>query len=345
MTLAADLKLAVRNVRRGGWLSATVVLILAVASLAPDGLARAQAEKEFAPQVGQAGKDVIWVPTPDDLVERMLRMAQTTPDDYVVDLGSGDGRIAIAAAKKFGARSLGIEYNPDMVDLSNKNAAKEGVAGKARFVRGDMFETDFTRATVITMYLLPGLNLKLRPKILDMKPGTRIVSHQFNMDDWHPDEITNIDGRRAYFWLVPAKVQGAWRLQSGNDAFDLTFEQRYQVIEGNVRLGAINAGLREARLQGERIHFVFVDNAGVRREFEGRVAGTTMEGTIKPDNGAESRWTATRSTRARSARSCPSRAAPRWPRRRRSWAACASARRVSVPVSARFSRSRRTRPS
>jgi SAM-dependent methyltransferase len=267
------------------------VALLACAAFAAD----AQTKKDdFQPQVGQAGKDVIWVPTPDDLVERMLRMAQTTPNDFVVDLGSGDGRTVIAAAKKFGARSMGIEFNADMVELSNRNAAKEGVTGKARFVRGDIFETDFGQATIVTMYLLPGLNVKLRPRILDMKPGTRIVSHQFNMEDWQPDETSNLDGRRAYFWLVPAKVQGTWRVQSGADAWDLALEQKYQVLDGSVKFGSINAGLRDTRLQGDRIAFTFVDSAGVKREFAGRVSGNAMEGTVKPENGAEAKWTATK---------------------------------------------------
>jgi SAM-dependent methyltransferase len=272
----------------------TAAAALVLAAFATSALAQTPKDREFAPQVGQAGKDVIWVPTPEDLVERMLRMAQTTPQDFVVDLGSGDGRTVIAAAKKFGARSLGIEYNPDMVDLSNRNAAREGVTANAKFIRGDIFETDFSQATVVTMYLLPGLNLKLRPRILDMKPGTRVVSHQFNMDDWHADEITNLDGRRAYLWIVPAKVHGAWRIQSGSDVWDLTLEQRYQTFEGSIRLGPLNAGLRETRLVGDRISFVFVDNAGVRREFTGRVAGRAMEGTLRPDNGPETRWTAAR---------------------------------------------------
>jgi SAM-dependent methyltransferase len=266
-----------------------------LAAMAFAATAQAQSEKkDFQPQVGQAGKDVIWVPTPDDLVERMLRMAQTTPNDFVVDLGSGDGRTVIAAAKRFGARALGIEYNPEMVDLSTRNAAREGVTAKAKFVRGDIFETDFSQATVVTMYLLPGLNVKLRPRILDMKPGTRVVSHQFNMDDWQPDETTNLDGRRAYFWLVPARVQGNWRVQSGGDAWDLALEQKYQVLEGSVKLGAINAGLRETRLKGEKVDFAFVDAAGVKREFTGRVSGDTMEGTVKSENGAEARWTASK---------------------------------------------------
>ncbi len=281
------------NTLRSAVAARAALAILAAAALGASALAQEQS-RAFTPQVGQAGKDVIWVPTPEDLVERMLRMAQTTPADFVVDLGSGDGRIAIAAAKKFGARSLGIEFNPDMVELSNRNAAKEGVSGKAQFQRADIFETDFGQATVITMYLLPGLNLKLRPKLLDMRPGTRIVSHQFNMDDWQADEVSILDGRRAYLWIVPARVQGGWRIQSGGDSFDLTLEQRYQMIEGNVRLGALNAGLREPRLQGERIGFAFVDATGVRREFSGRVAGNAMEGTVKADGGAEARWTAAR---------------------------------------------------
>jgi hypothetical protein len=181
-----------------------------------------------------------------------------------------------------------------MVELSNRNAAKEGVTGKARFVRGDIFETDFGQATIVTMYLLPGLNVKLRPRILDMKPGTRIVSHQFNMEDWQPDETSNLDGRRAYFWLVPAKVQGTWRVQSGADAWDLALEQKYQVLDGSVKFGSINAGLRDTRLQGDRIAFTFVDSAGVKREFAGRVSGNAMEGTVKPENGAEAKWTATK---------------------------------------------------
>jgi SAM-dependent methyltransferase len=267
--------------------------VLAAVAFAGCAFAQAQAEKkEFTPSVGQAGKDVIWVPTPEDLVERMLHMAQTTPNDFVIDLGSGDGRIAIAAAKKFGARALGIEYNPDMVEVSNRSAAKEGVATRVNFVKADIFESDFSQATVITMYLLPGLNLKLRPKLLEMKPGTRIASHQFNMDDWQPDETSNLDGRRAYFWLVPAKVQGPWRMQSGDVGWDLTFEQRYQMLEGSVRFGAMTAGLRDARLQGDRISFAFVDPTGVKREFSGRVSGATMEGTLKPDNGPDAKWTA-----------------------------------------------------
>ena len=249
--------------------------------------------KPYEPQVGQAGKDVIWVPTPDEIVERMLRMAQVTPNDYVVDLGAGDGKIAIMAAKKFGAKSLGIEYNPEFAKFAQENVVKAGVADKSRVQQGDIFATDFKSATVLTMYLLPALNLKLRPTILTMRPGTRVVSHSFTMDDWEADEISNLDGRRAYFWIVPANVQGTWRLTlPGGDTPEVTFDQRYQKIEGTVLLGTIQGGLREARLSGPNISFTYVDGTGVRRAFNGRVTGNTMEGMLRADNGAEARWTA-----------------------------------------------------
>ena len=255
----------------------------------------AAAQKPYEPQVGQAGKDVIWVPTPDDVVDRMLRMAQVTPNDLVYDLGAGDGKIAIAAAKKFGARSVGIEYNPDMARHAQGNAEKAGVAGKARIIQGDIFATDFSQATVITMYLLPGLNMKLRPTILSMRPGTRVVSHSFTMEDWEADEISAMDGRRAYFWMVPANVNGGWNLETGGEKAELAFEQRFQKIEGSVNLGHnTQGGLRDARLRGASIGFAFVDGAGVKRDYSGRVMGGRMEGGYRADNGTEGRWSATK---------------------------------------------------
>ena len=249
--------------------------------------------KQYEPQVGQQGKDVIWVPTPDEIVERMLTMAQVKPADYVIDLGAGDGKIAIMAAKKFGAKSLGIEYNPEFAKFAQENVVKAGVADKARVQQGDIFATDFKSASVLTMYLLPALNLKLRPTILAMRPGTRIVSHSFTMDDWEADEISSLDGRRAYFWVVPANVQGTWRLSlPGGETHDLTIDQKFQKIEGHVQLATLQGGLREARLSGPNISFAYVDGAGVRRAFTGRVNGAAMEGTLRADNGAEARWTA-----------------------------------------------------
>ena len=255
----------------------------------------AQQTKPYEPQVGQAGKDVIWVPTPDEVVDRMLRMAQTTPNDYVVDLGAGDGKIAIAAAKKFGAKSLGIEYNPEMAKHAQSQVEKAGVAQRARIIQGDIFATNFTDATVVTMYLLPALNLKLRPQILAMRPGTRVVSHSFTMDDWEPDESSSMDGRRAYFWVVPANVMGSWALEAGPDRSELRFEQRYQKIEGTIGLGGtVQGGLRAARLRGFAIAFAYVDQAGVRRDFTGRVTGNRMEGSFRTEDGKEGRWSATK---------------------------------------------------
>jgi len=249
--------------------------------------------KAYEPQVGQAGKDVIWVPTPDEVVERMLRMAQTTKDDLVYDLGAGDGKIAIAAAKKFGARAVGIEYNADMAKHAQSNVEKAGVAGRARIIQGDIFATDFTQASVVTMYLLPGLNLKLRPTILAMKPGTRVVSHSFTMDDWEADETSNMDGRRAYFWVVPANVAGSWAVDAGAEKLQLSFEQRFQKLEGQVTLSnTMQGGLRDARLRGFAISFSYVDNNGLRRDFTGRVMGQKMEGSFRSEDGKEGRWSA-----------------------------------------------------
>ena len=265
-------------------------LALALAFALPAGAQ--QKEKDYEPQVGQAGKDVIWVPTPDEVVDRMLRMAQVTPNDFVVDLGAGDGKIAIAAAKKFGARSLGIEYNPEMAKHAQRNVEKAGVAARTKVVQGDIFITDFTQATVITMYLLPALNLKLRPQILAMRPGTRVVSHSFNMEDWEPDETSNLDGRRSYFWLVPANVAGKWNLDLGGERHELALEQRYQKLDGSIALKGVEAGLRDTRLRGTALSFAYVDQSGVRREFTGRVNGNRMEGSFRAESGAEGKWSA-----------------------------------------------------
>jgi SAM-dependent methyltransferase len=235
------------------------------------------------------------VPTPEELVEKMLDMAKLTARDIHYDLGSGDGRTVIAAAKR-GARSIGVEYNADMVVLSERNAATEGVSGKARFIRGDIFETDFREATVITLYLLPNLNLKLRPTILKMKPGTRVVSHAFNMDDWSPDQTESIEGRTAYLWIVPAPVAGTWKLQmqggSGVQNYELSLKQTFQKIEGSARVGEKLMRLMWATLNGDEIRFTVADG-GNPREFTGHADGNRLEGTVKLSNGV-ARWTATR---------------------------------------------------
>lgn len=255
-----------------------------------------QQQQQYQPSIGQAGKDVIWVPTPEELIAAMLDVAKVTPNDYVIDLGSGDGRIVIAAAKR-GARALGVEYNPDMVGLSRSNAEKEGVSGKASFVQGDIFETDFSQATVITMYLLPDLNMKLRPKILEMKPGTRVVSHAFTMDDWDADQTISEGGRTAYFWIVPAKVAGAWTLQTTSGNAELTLRQSFQNLEGTLKMGGKDLPIRNAKMEGARIMFSAGDTAATTREYTGNVSGNEIQGTSKAASGPEAKWSASRGPR------------------------------------------------
>jgi SAM-dependent methyltransferase len=233
-------------------------------------------QKPFEPQSGQAGKDVVWVPTPQTLVDKMLDMAKVTPQDVVYDLGSGDGRTVITAAKR-GARAMGIEYNPDMVALSERNAKAAGVTDKATFVKADLFETDFSKATVVTMFLLPSINLKLRPKILDMKPGTRIVANSFNMEDWEADETQTVTGDctswcTALLWIVPAKVEGTWSSPKG----DLKLTQQFQKVTGTLGTQAISEG----KLRGDELTF--------------KAGGTTYTGKVQGNmiHGAD--WMATK---------------------------------------------------
>jgi len=251
-------------------------------------------EPGYEPQIGQLGKDVVWVPTPEALVERMLAMAQVGPGDVVFDLGSGDGRMVIAAAKR-GARAVGVEYNPDMVALSKRNAERERLpADGARFLQGDIFETDFSSATVVTLYLLPDLNLRLRPKLLDMRPGTRVVSHMFKMQDWDPDETSYLANTPAYLWVVPARVQGTWAFAlQGVGTFSIDLEQTFQKLGGIVELGPVRASLRDARLHGDAVSFAFVDGKGVLLELDGRAAGARLEGSFRA-GARKGRWTATR---------------------------------------------------
>lgn len=261
-------------------------LVAAIALLLPAAGMPAQAQpaqKTYEPQPYQQGKDVIWLPTPQELVDKMLQMAQVGPKDFVIDLGSGDGRTVITAARKFGARAMGIEYNPDMVEYSSHAAHKEGVAGKVKFMKADLFETDFSEATVITMYLLTTLNLKLRPKILDLRPGTRVVSHAFDMGEWKPDRTESVDGKTAFLWIVPAKVVGVWQLPQG----ELTLKQNFQAVEGTFKTGGAAAPITNARLRGDQLSF----SAG-GADYTGRVNGGRIEGNVK-SGGNTTGWNAT----------------------------------------------------
>ena len=250
--------------------------------------ASAQQAPTFKPEVGQGGKDVVWVPTPQALVDKMLDMAGVTAQDVVMDLGSGDGITVITAAKR-GARAIGIEYNPDMVELSKANAEKAGVSDKATFMKADLFETDLSQATVITMFLLPQINLKLRPKILDLKPGTRIVSNSFTMEDWTADETATVsEGCQtwctALFWIVPAKVEGRWQTEGG----ELTFVQTFQQVSGTLQKNGTSAAITDGRLRGAELTMT-IDGA----QYTGRVNGNTIEGTVTAA-GKTAPWKATR---------------------------------------------------
>jgi SAM-dependent methyltransferase len=245
-----------------------LALLLAAAST----VAFAQAQTIYEPSVGQEGKDVVWVPTPQVVVDKMLDMARVTPKDFVMDLGSGDGRTVITAAKR-GARAEGIEYNPDMVELSKRNAEKAGVTERATFRKADLFETDFSKATVITMFLLPDINLKLRPKILDLKPGTRIVSNTFTMGDWEPDATSRVDAGcntswcTALFWIVPAKVAGTHKLPQG----ELTLKQNFQMISGT-----LSAEGKESPVTG-KVRGSAVTFTADGKEYRGRMNGKQLE--------------------------------------------------------------------
>lgn len=272
--------------------SLAVILVLMLVS--PIYAQTAAASKQYTPTVGQHGKDVIWVPTPEELITSMLDMAKLTTGDYLVDLGSGDGRIVIAAAKR-GVRAMGVEFNPDMVELSRQSALKAGVSDKATFVEGDIFVQDFSKATVLTMYLLPELNMRLRPKILDMKPGTRVVTHAFDMEDWEADQTTEADGRTAYLWIVPAKVSGAWSWQtSSGSADELVLKQSFQKIEASLKRDGKAVEVRNAKLEGDLISFTSAEGNPTSFEYSGRVAGDTIQGTVKTSGDAGSKWLAQR---------------------------------------------------
>lgn len=265
--------------RRAHRCAAAVFLpLLAVTALAQE----PPAPSTYEPRVGQAGKDVVWVPTPDAMVESMLDMADVTPQDFLMDLGSGDGRTVIAAARR-GVRAEGIEYNPDMVALAQRNAAAAGLADLATFQHADLFETDFSHAQVLTMFLLPQINMKLRPAILNMAPGTRVVSNSFLMEDWIPDETRRLPDCgswcTAHLWIVPARVEGEWSLPQGT----LTLTQRFQKLTGWLD----SSPLVDPTLRGDVISFTANGAA-----YSGRVQGTTVTGTVT--GGGSGTFTATK---------------------------------------------------
>jgi SAM-dependent methyltransferase len=240
----------------------------------------AECDSVYRPQVGQSGKDVIWVPTPDELVDKMLAAAQVTPQDFVVDLGAGDGKIAIAAARRFGATAKGIEYNPDMVRLARCHVQAAGVGDRVTMIEGDIFVEDFSQATVVTMYLLPELNRCVRHRLLAMRPGTRLSSHAFTMGEWEADAQFDAGHRRGYLWVVPARVGGHWRLRWSGLELDVSLRQNFQKVGGEITVRGSRQPLLGAVLDGPRLRFSFVDDKGEVQHFHGTVEGTSLEGEI-----------------------------------------------------------------
>lgn len=243
---------------------------------------------EYKPTLAQQGKDVIWMPTPTDLAERMLKIANVTKNDLVYDLGAGDGKIAILAAKQFNATAIGIEFNPDMAEYARKNVQLAGVSNKVSIITGDIFKEDFSKATVVTLYLLPGLNIRLRPTILEMKPGTRVVSNTFTMGNWTADQTVQSDtGHMGYLWIVPARVEGSWAINglpglSNSHSLRLSIWQQYQEITGTLEVpGRTNSIPIKGRLNGDQISFEYQDQTGELRTIVGSVDNNWIKGSLK----------------------------------------------------------------
>jgi hypothetical protein len=285
----------------------------------------------IVPSVQAQSPRVPYVPTPQEVVERMLQIAKVTSRDYLIDLGSGDGRIVVTAAKKHGARGFGVDINPERIREANENARVAGVQDKVAFYQRDLFETDLSEATVITMYLLPRVNIELRPKLLDLRPGTRIVSHDFSMDEWKPDAHVKIDAKEkyggaggqsdVYFWVIPAKTGGTWQwdLTVGGKprTYQLTLDQKFQVVSGTARVDGRDTPIQNARLRGADIAFSFtapVDGAPAKHEFSGTVDGETIVGNVLIAGGklqAQLEWSARRAKPSVTSSEAPLRAALR----------------------------------
>lgn len=260
-------------------------------------LPQAQAQQQYF--------DVPFVPTPYVVIEEMLRLARVTPQDFVMDLGSGDGRVLITAAQRYGARGMGVDLDGDLVAQSLESAAAAGLAERVTFLQQDLFKTDFSRATVITMYLLPGVMMRLQPRLLELKPGTRLVSHDFRLGDWKPDVTTQIR-KNTFLWIVPAKVAGLWRIRvalpGGEHDIDLELRQQYQEVDGYGKFGGRHAQIWEPKLSGDQLSFVMVDDRDRENEaalyFEGRVNGDVIEGRVRRGTGNAQTVHAWRAVRA-----------------------------------------------
>lgn len=278
-----------RRVAVGHALAAGVAALLLLA--AP---AQAQVSPNDPPQIGQVSRDSVWVPTPERVIRRMLQMADTTERDVVIDLGAGDGRIPIYAAKHFGARAIGVELEANLVRVARERAAAEGVSQLATFLQQDLFQADLSSATVIALYISPGVMTRLKPRLLALKPGTRVVSHQFTLDDWQPDETIRVENRTAHLWVVPASVGGRWSVKIPGEDFVLRIGQRYQTLETFGERDGKRIPVIGANLRGTEIRFSTFDREGNVRQFTGVVEGGRMSGSAEGEGIKPLRWTADR---------------------------------------------------
>jgi precorrin-6B methylase 2 len=265
------------------WIGFSLMLLFGLtagAQTAPDGV----------PQIGQVSRDSVWVPTPERVIRRMLQMADTTSRDVVIDLGAGDGRIPIYAAKHFGARAIGVELEENLVRLARRQAAAQGVSKLATFVQQDLFEADLSSATVIALYISPGVMSRLKPLLLKLKPGTRVVSHYFTLEDWEPDETIRVEGRTAHLWVVPASVAGDWSVKVGEEIFVLRIQQQYQALATSGERDGKPLPVIGPQLRGTAIRFTAFDRDGSSRHFRGTVEGRRMSGESEGEGIKRSRW-------------------------------------------------------
>ena len=266
--------------------AAASLLLLTVAEAQTPPRTREECEAAHPATVGRAGKDVVWVPTFDAVVLAMLSMAKVTPQDLVFDLGAGDGKIAIAAAKSFGARAVGIEYDPDMAKRAQCMVQVEGVADKVHILQGDIFKEDFSSANVVTMYLLPQLNVCVRHRVLALEPGTRVVSHQFTMGEWDADQSVQIQGRDVHMWTVPARVDGVWDFKDSQDkAFTVDLHQTFGTLTGEIDRAGAQAPLASPTVRGRELRFAF-EEAGSPVQFSGTVRGEEITGGLSTGTSA-----------------------------------------------------------
>lgn len=268
-------------------LIAPVLVLFATSSLAADPTA--------PPEFGQPSKDSVWVTTPERMIRRMLQLADTTKDDVVIDLGAGDARIPIYAAKHFGARGIAVELEENLVQVAREAARREGVADRVRVIRQDLFEADLSTATVFALFISPGAMQRLKPRFLQLAPGTRIVSHQFDLGDWEPDETVEVEGRKAYLWVVPAAVEGRWQVAFPGEGFVLRIERRYQKLSTSGERGGKSVPVLGARLRGTEVRFNAFDRDGTSRSFTGRLVGERLVGESHVGTGTSPMaWSATR---------------------------------------------------